>query len=253
MSDPVALCAEHLAAGDPDRQAAVMACPVPDRPLLFALYATNLMLAQAPWASAEPLVAEMRLQWWIDALEALAARGQPVPHAIGPALAGLPGPALAGLLTAAEARRADCHRAPFADTARLWDYLDATSGAICAAAGACLGAGSTAALHGIGTASGLANWLIAQPDLAARGRLTLAGAQPEDLAALAREGLTRLDAAEAALRGAPVGARLAALGGWQARAVLRRAAAAPERIGAGRLRGSEFARRFGLLRARLAL
>ncbi|WP_444430990.1 squalene/phytoene synthase family protein [Rhodobacter capsulatus] len=95
MSDPVALCAERLAAGDPDRFAAVMACPAPDRAALFALYAANLAIAQAPWASAEPLVAEMRLQWWIDALGALADQGRPVPQEIGPALELLPAAASA--------------------------------------------------------------------------------------------------------------------------------------------------------------
>lgn len=253
MSDPVALCAERLAAGDPDRFAAVMACPVSDRPALFALYAANLAIAQAPWASAEPLVAEMRLQWWIDALEALAAQGRPVPQEIGPALQALPEAALRGLITVAEARRVDCHGEAFADAARLWDYLDATSGALAAAAGACLGAGSEAALHAHGTAAGLANWLIALPELTARGRLTLAGATPDTLALLARDGAARLLAAQAALRTAPAAARLAALSGWQAAAVLHRAAGAPERIAAGALRGSEFSRRLGLLRARLAV
>ncbi|KQB17219.1 squalene/phytoene synthase family protein [Rhodobacter capsulatus] len=253
MSDPVALCAERLAAGDPDRFAAVMACPVSDRPALFALYAANLAIAQAPWASAEPLVAEMRLQWWIDALEALAAQGRPVPQEIGPALQALPEAALRGLITVAEARRVDCHGEAFADAARLWDYLDATSGALAAAAGACLGAGSEAALHAHGTAAGLANWLIALPELTARGRLTLAGAEPGLLADLARDGLTRLAATRGALRTAAPAARLAALSGWQAAAVLHRAAGAPERIAAGALRGSEFSRRLGLLRARLAV
>ena len=253
MSDPVALCAERLAAADPDRFAAVMACPVPDRPALFALYAANLALAQAPWASAEPLVAEMRVQWWIDALGALAAKARPVPHEIGPVLTLLPSAALQGLIGVAEARRADCQTEPFGDPARLWDYLDATSGAICAAAGACLGAGAEATLHAHGAAAGLASWLIALPDLSARRRLTLAGATPDALASLAQEGLARLEAAQAALRTAPPGARLAALSGWQAAPVLRRAAADPGRIAAGTLRGSEFSRRLGLLRARLAV
>ena len=253
MSDALALCAERLAAGDPDRFAAVMAAPPADRPALFALYAANLAIAQAPWASAEPLVAEMRVQWWIDALGALAKQRKPVPQDIGPALQALPPEALRGLITAAEARRADCHGEVFPDAARLWDYLDATSGAICAAAGACFDAGFEVTLHAYGAATGLANWLIALPELTARGRLTLAGAEPAALAALAREGEARLMAAQAALRFAPSAARVAALSGWQAAGVLRRAAASPERIAAGALRGSEFARRLGLLRARLAV
>lgn len=253
MSDALSLCAERLSAGDPDRFAAVMASPPADRPALFALYAANLAIAQAPWASAEPLVAEMRVQWWIDALVAQSKQGKPIPHEIGPALQALPVEALGGLITAAEARRADCHGETFADESRLWDYLDATSGAVCAAAGACFDAGFEAALHAHGAATGLANWLIALPELTARGRLLLTDADPARLAALAREGEARLMAAQAALRSAPSAARVAALSGWQAAGVLRRAAATPERIAEGALRSSEFARRLGLLRARLAV
>ncbi len=252
----VALCAARLAAGDRDRFAATMAAPAPHRPGLLALYAANLELAHAPWAASEPLVAEIRLQWWIEALEALSGRGVSVPHDIGPALAALPAAALAGLIAAAEARRADCWSDPFETEAQLWAYLEASSGQVYAAAGAVLGLADTAALRAFGQAAGLAQWLVALPMLRARRRLCLAAAaqtEGETLAALAGEGLARLEAAAQMLHGGPPAARLAALPGWQARAILRRAAARPGRILAGELGGSEFARRFGLLRARLAV
>lgn len=251
----VALCAERVAAGDPDRFAATMASPPGARPGLFALYAANLEIARAPWASAQPQLAEIRLMWWVEALEALAEGRTPPAHEIGPALSALPGPALAGLIAAARARAADCWSDPFADEAALWDYLAATSGQVYAAAGAVLGA-APEALCAFGQAAGLAAWLRAQPELAARGRLMLAaGAAPAEacFAALARDGLGRLARARAALRAAPPAARLASLPGWQAEAVLRRAAQAPERVAQGRLGSSEFARRLGLLRARLTL
>lgn len=241
-----ALCAERVAAGDPDRFAAVMAVPAELRAPLWALYAANLEIARAPWASGEPMVAEMRLQWWIDAFAALAeGRGAP-PHEIGPALADLPGAALAGLTEAAEARRADCWSDPFETEAALEEYLEASSGAVYAAAGAALGA-ETEALRAYGAAAGLAHWLEALPELRARGRLDLAGADAAALGALAARGRSRLVQARAGLAGRA--ARFAALPGWAAEGVLARAAKAPEQIAAGQLRGSEFARRFGLLRA----
>lgn len=259
----VALCAERVAAADPDRFAATMASPPEARPGLFALYAANLEIARAPWASAQPQLAEIRLMWWVEALEALAGRGTPPAHEIGPALCALPRPALAGLVAAARARQADCWAEPFANEAALWEYLAATSGQLYAAAGAVLGA-TSAALAEFGQAAGLAAWLRAQPELLARGRLTLAGgATPGEarhgagaearFAALAHDGLDRLARARAALREAPRAARFASLPGWQAAAVLRRAALAPEMVAQGRLGGSEFARRLGLLRARLTL
>ena len=64
-------CAPLVEAGDPDRFLTVMAAPMPLRPRLWPLYAYNLEIARAPWASSEPMVAEMRLQWWIDTVEAM--------------------------------------------------------------------------------------------------------------------------------------------------------------------------------------
>lgn len=252
MKAAVQLCAERLSTGDADRFAAVMAASAEVRPGLFALYATNLELARAPWASSEPMVAEMRLQWWIDALSALAAAGKPVPHEFGAALEALPKAALKGLIEAAEARRADCWTDPFEDTAQLRAYLEASSGAVFEAAGQVAGV-ECSALRAYGAAAGLANWFLALPELVARGRLGLADMDALALGHLARDGLGWLGDAEAELRKAERSARVAALAGFRARSVLKTAAKSPARILAGDLGSSEFARRFALLRAGLAL
>ncbi|MGB3250003.1 MAG: squalene/phytoene synthase family protein, partial [Tabrizicola sp.] len=65
----VAACAGLVQRGDPDRFRAVMAAPVEARAQLFPLYAFNLEVARAPWVTQEPLIAEMRLQWWRDVVE----------------------------------------------------------------------------------------------------------------------------------------------------------------------------------------
>lgn len=248
----VALCAEWVAAGDPDRFAATMASPAAHRPGLFALYAANLELARAPWGRAEPFVAQMRLQWWAEALETLAEQGQALPHDIGPALATLPKAALLALSGVAQARQADCWSDPFETQAQLWAYLGATSGQVYLAAGAVMGAAHPA-LAEFGQAAGMAAWLVAQPELRRRGRLCLAGGAERQFAALAAEGQGRLQAAAQALAAAPRAARLAALPGWQAARIFQNAAHQPARVAAGQLRGSEFSRRASLLRARWAL
>ena len=53
-------CAEIVQRTDPERFAALMAAPVIDRPALAVLYAFNAEVARAPWASKEPMIAEMR-------------------------------------------------------------------------------------------------------------------------------------------------------------------------------------------------
>ena len=61
-------CASLVEKGDQDRFLAVMAAPVQARARLFVLYAFNLEVARAPWVSEQPLIAEMRLQFWRDVL-----------------------------------------------------------------------------------------------------------------------------------------------------------------------------------------
>lgn len=65
-------CAGIVERGDPDRFRAAMAAPPKARAVLFPLYAFNVEVSRAPWASQEPMIAEMRLQWWRDALDEIA-------------------------------------------------------------------------------------------------------------------------------------------------------------------------------------
>ena len=69
-------CAAIVERGDPERFMAAMAAPVEARRVLFPLYAFNVEVARAPWVTEEPMIAEMRLQWWRDALEEIA-HGEP--------------------------------------------------------------------------------------------------------------------------------------------------------------------------------
>ncbi|OWY15471.1 hypothetical protein B6V72_02495 [Thioclava sp. F34-6] len=240
--------AEAVRQGDPDRFAATMAAPAELRDRLWPLYAANLEIARAPWASSEPMVAEMRLQWWVDALEALSEQREP-PHEIGPALVSVAAPAR-HLIAAAEARRADCWPEPFDDISSLWAYLDQTSGALYWAAAEALGAPNEAeiAVRSFGAGAGLAALLQAWPDLAARGRPPLAAPDAETLRQLAAEGQARLEPARKLRLGA---AKAALLPGWQARAVLARAHGSDDPLAPGALVLSEFRRRSGLLRAAL--
>src|SRR5210317_1238100 len=84
----VLACAAIVEKGDPERFAAVMASPLPARRVLFPLYAFNVEVSRAPWVTQETMIAEMRLQWWRDALEEIA-EGKPVRrHEVTQPLAG---------------------------------------------------------------------------------------------------------------------------------------------------------------------
>ncbi|MDR5651821.1 squalene/phytoene synthase family protein [Ruixingdingia sedimenti] len=246
----LAACAGLVERGDPDRFRAAMAAPLAARARLIPLYALNLELARAPWASAEPMLAEMRLQWWRDALDEIGQGATPRGHEVlAPAAeviraAGIP---VALFDAMAEARRWDIWREPFAGEAALWDHLDATAGNLMWAAALALEApmGAEPAVRRFARGAGLAAWLRAVPALAARGRHPLP--DPGDAGALARAGLADIAAARAARATVPRRAVPALWAGWQARAILAQAAAEPGRVAAGTLGLSEFAQRGGLL------
>lgn len=249
----VEACAALVERGDPERFAAVMAAPVAARGRLFVLYAFNLEVARAPWVTKEPMIAEMRLQWWRD-IVAEAAAGRPArAHEVAGPLAALVGEAglpVDVLDRMVEARRWDVYREAFEDRAAFDAYLEDTGGGLMWVCGRALGAGAgdELALRGLGWAAGLAGFLRAVPELEERGRVPLVDGRAEAVAALARDGLVRIASARSGLRRLGV-ARAATMVAWQTEGLLRLVAAEPERVAEGRLQVSEFARRWGLLRA----
>jgi len=233
--------------GDPSRFAALMAAPPQARPALAALYAFNLEISRAPWVSKEPMVSEMRLQWWRDAVEDLGrgiVRGHEVLGPLADVILAqdLPLDVLDRMI---EARRWDIYTEPFADIAAMDAYLDDTAGGLMWLCGKALGGTGQAALRNYGWAAGLAAYLQAVPELAARGRIPLLDGRDAGIAALAQRGLDRL--AQARRAGIAPNARPALLAGWQAQGLLRMAVREPGRVGEGALHLSEFSKRGRLL------
>ncbi len=241
-------CAAIVERADPDRFAATMAAPPNARPNLWPLYAFNIEAARAPWAATEPMIAEMRLQFWRDMI-ADAAQGKARKHEVATPLAALitaqdlPIEALDGLVAA---RRWDIYRDAHEGAEALDSYLDQTGGALMWLAGKALGAPDSAerALRAAGWATGLAAYLRAVPELESRGRIPLVDGRPEGVAALAKRGLAHLDAAYAARKTLPAAALLPA---WQTRALLTMAAQTPAHVANGTLHLSDFGRSRRLL------
>ncbi|WP_095589235.1 phytoene/squalene synthase family protein [Actibacterium ureilyticum] len=245
----VQACAELVHRGDPDRFLATMAAPVAARAVLFPLYAFNLEVARAPWVASEPMIAEMRLQWWRDALDEIAQGGPVRKHEVTTPLAGvLDADATALLDDLVLARRWDVYRDPFADEGAFDAYIDATAGHLTWVAARALGADrGEDVVRDAAYAAGVAGWLRAIPELEARGRRPLVDGRPEAVAALAERALTRLQKARAAKRDLPRSAAPALLPGWQADWILKAAAAHPTRVAGGDLHAPEYRRRGTLL------
>lgn len=246
-------CAAMVAERDPDRFAAAMTAPVAGRGGLMALYAFNLEIARAPFVSDEPMVAQMRLQFWADAVSELFAGAAPRAHEVLPPLAetirahDLPRAPFERMIAA---RARDAARDPTRDLPALWRYLEETGGALMQLSARALDAPADEAAHAMGAAGAAANLVAAVPALRARGHDPLP--PPADaglLRALAREGLERLAHARRLRAAAPRAARPALIAAWRAAPILRAAARAPEAALAAPPVQSEFRRRLSLITA----
>ena len=129
MSD---YCQELVRAGDKDRFLANLFAPAGKRPHLMALHAFNLEVARVREAVSEPQLGEIRLQWWLDTLDAIYA-GETVAHPVAEALAraiaagSLPKEALRNLILA---RRFDLYDDPMPSLSAVEGYLGETSSAL---------------------------------------------------------------------------------------------------------------------------
>lgn len=243
-------CADLLSRGDPDRFAAVMAAPVAARPVLLPLFAFNLEVARAPWVSEEGLIAEMRLQWWVDALDEIAAGGVIRRHEVVTPLAEVLSPDLARTLQRnPEARRRDAHRRPMGTVLELETYLRDTAGVLMWVAARSLSEKvDEPRAMAVGTASGLANYLLAVPEFLARGQNPLPDMSEAEFAELLQSHLASVKG-----RAPDHAARVAEVQAWRARGILKRALADPAAIATGGLGEAPIRRQVSLLWARRGL
>ena len=234
-SDDFNGCAELVQKGDDVRFRAAMASPVAARAVLFPLYALNVEVARAPWVTSEAMIAEMRLQWWYDVLEAIV-QGEPVNrHSVATPLAEILTPAQAkDLQQMVEARRWDIYKDPFEDQTALETYIRDTSAVLVRVAAQRLDNNISdqglEAVEQYGWAMGCANYLNAIPALLAQKRIPLVDGRPEGVAQLATLGLDSLSKARQKARFVTKAASPALLAGWDCEAVLKQAIQHPDRV-----------------------
>jgi len=212
----------------------------------MTLYAFNLQIARAPWVASDPILAEIRLRWWADAVaeiyDGAPARRHDVTESLAALIrmADLPQRLFAEMIAA---RALDAGGEPLADLAAVELYIDHTAGHLMELAARHLGAEGAAlpVVRDFARGAGTAALLRALPELRARGRDPL----PPGVAVgtLARDGLAALARARARRVRVPKATAPALLAGWQADRVLRLAAADP----GAPLEASEFRARATLL------
>ncbi len=162
-------CADMVRRLDKDRFLTALFAPEPGRARLMALYAFNLEVARTREQVSEPMIGEIRLQWWRDALDAIY-KGSPPEHEVAQALARAIGEAQLerGVLDRLiDARSFDLYDAPMATLDDLVRYLEDTSSGLMAAGVTLLSgnqeAGAHQAVKQAGIAWGLTGMLRALP------------------------------------------------------------------------------------------
>jgi 15-cis-phytoene synthase len=243
----VSACADLVERGDPDRFLSAMTAAPDDRAALFVLYAFNLEVARAPWVTKEAMIAEMRLQWWADAIEEIYAGGTVRQHEVVTPLAaliadkGLDRGAFDALI---EARRWDIYQEPHADGAAFDRYILDTSAGLMWLAALALGAdaGLRDAVMEYGYGAGVAALFRAIPALENAQKYPLLDGTHAGVSALAERALARL-----AIDGVPKPVSAALRSGWMAKHTLKLAAGHPELVSAGGLNTSEFSKKIRLL------
>jgi phytoene synthase len=176
MSDDSS-CEDIVRKVDYDRYLSALFVPERKRAHILALYAFNYEIAKIADTVHEPVMGQMRLQWWRDAIEEVYA-GHVRRHEVATALfdavqaADLPRAPFDALI---DARESDLIPVPFSDLSAMQEYAGATSGTLMRLALRILGAGEGYDRHAdhLGIAYALTGLLRALPHFAARRRLML--------------------------------------------------------------------------------
>jgi len=183
MSEPHDTIAQMVRRHDPDRYFSTLFAPAVLRPQLMTLYAFNHEIARVAETVRQPLMGEIRLEWWRETLQG-ARDGAPRNHVVARALADL----LAAhrlpcelFDTLLDARRFDSSSETFADWTALESYCDVTSGNLMRLVARVLGGreDGDALAREAGIAYAMAGLIRALPFHAARHKVYL----PQDLLA----------------------------------------------------------------------
>jgi len=159
LNESHSYCLEEVRRHDHDRYLTALFLPPAARTHALALYAFNLEVARTREIVSEPLLGQIRLQWWRETIEGIfegTPREHPVVAALSATIAAcaVPRKELGALV---DAREADMEDGPPADLAALERYAEETAGALSRMvmeAVSDAGAGSTAAraAQDVGTA-----------------------------------------------------------------------------------------------------
>ncbi len=209
MAEALSDCAALVRRTDFDRYLTALFAPAGARERLFALYAFNHEIAKVRETVSEPMIGQIRLQWWREAIDGIYA-GKPRKHMVVEALAqavAVSPPPRADFEALIDAREFDlAGRAP-ATVAELEGYAEASASRLLYLAAALLGArdeATRAALRPLGIAWALTGLIRAIP-FHARARRQYIPADIAEAAGLTEAALFALKPGEPLRRAVQLG------------------------------------------------
>jgi NADH dehydrogenase [ubiquinone] 1 alpha subcomplex assembly factor 6 len=134
--DPDQYCMDEVRRFDHDRYLCALTAPDGARRHVFALYAFNLEIARVREVVTEPMIGQIRLQWWRDVITEIGrgkVRAQPIVQALAAALNSASPPSVEHLERLLTAREFDLGDTPPSTLHELEGYAEGTSSALVAA------------------------------------------------------------------------------------------------------------------------
>lgn len=145
LDDDYRACAMRVRAGDRDHYLSALFAPAEKRRHLLALAAFNSEVGRIRDVVSEPMLGEVRLQWWRDAVDGTAAGDasmSPIARALADTVRRFNLPR-AGFHVLFDARAFDFYGEPMPTLEQLESYLDATAGSLIRLAAHILHGGET--------------------------------------------------------------------------------------------------------------
>ncbi len=179
--------------GDYERYRVIMTLDPKLRSDLFVLMAANIEISRAPWMSRESLISEIRLRWWLEAIEEIESDKAVRRHFVTSPLENILDQSQTKLIKEnITARSWDINSNPHLNQKELFHYIDCTSGNIWAVAAELLG-GPQKIGRLLGNAIGVVQYCKASNEFTERGRTPFPKPEDEIIQFFLLWGKTQLD------------------------------------------------------------
>ena len=193
LSEDILQCANLVKQGDYERYRVIMTLDPKLRSDLFVLMAANIEISRATWASRESLISEIRLLWWLQAIEEIesdkAVRRHYVTSPLGDILSRSQSKLIKENITA---RSWDINTDPHLNEKELFNYINRTSGNTWAIAAELLG-GSQKIGRLLGNSIGVVQYCKASKEFSERGRAPFPKPEDEIIQNFLQWGKTQLE------------------------------------------------------------